>query len=149
MADRIGFLYHLCGLAEVGICAGGIHHCVDLALADDRSRIHSASGLGGHGQRLASQCRLIYVNGISIEQARIGWNNVAQAETDDISRHQFARLGILPLAIPLHFRIDRQLGFQSGDGVTRLVFFPESDHCVGTKQKKNDKKVQPVLHGCR
>jgi hypothetical protein len=30
------------------------------------------------------------------------------------------------------------------DGVAGLVFFPESDHGVGKKQKQDDEKIRPV-----
>ena len=46
--------------------------------------------------------------------------------------------------IPFHPGLDRQLGLQGGDGVARLVFFPESDHGVGHEQKENDEEVGPV-----
>ena len=36
MADGVRLLHQLRGLAEVGVRAGGIHQCVDFALADDR-----------------------------------------------------------------------------------------------------------------
>ena len=36
MADGVGLLHQLRGLAEVGVRPGGIHHGVDFALADNR-----------------------------------------------------------------------------------------------------------------
>ena len=35
-------------------------------------------------------------------------------------------------------------GLQRGNGVARLVFFPESDHGIGHKQQENDAKVRPM-----
>jgi hypothetical protein len=37
------------------------------------------------------------------------------------------------------------LAFRAAIALLRLMFFPESDHCVGTKQKKDDEEIQPVL----
>ena len=50
MAYGIRLLHHLRGFAEIGIRSGGIHHCVDFALTDDRSREHSGTWLGGYRQ---------------------------------------------------------------------------------------------------
>ena len=40
--------------------------------------------------------------------------------------------------------LDRQLGLQSVDRVTRLVFLPEPDHPVGHQQHQDDEEVGPV-----
>ena len=49
-----------------------------------------------------------------------------------------------PLSIPFHPGFDRQLGLQGRDGVAGLVFFPESNHGVGHKQKEDDEKIRPM-----
>ena len=50
--------------------------------------------------------------------------------------------------IHLPSRITRALiakrGLQGGDGVARLVFFPEPDHGVGQKQNQDDAEVRPM-----
>ncbi len=49
---------------------------------------------------------------------------------DDVPRHQLARRRAGPPSIALDLGLDRQLGFQGGNGVTRLMFFPKSDHGI-------------------
>jgi hypothetical protein len=58
--------------------------------------------------------------------------------------YHLARLGILPLAIPFDFGLDRQTGFQGGDGIPRLMFFPESNQSIGAQQQKYHEEIEPV-----
>ena len=67
-----------------------------------------------------------------------------KAHTDNVARHQLTRRRVGPLPIPFHPGLDRELSLQGGDGVARLVFFPESDDGVGQKQKQDDPKIWPV-----
>ena len=67
-----------------------------------------------------------------------------EAQADDVARHQLTRRRIDPLPIPFHPGLDRELSLQGGDGVARLVFFPESDDGVGQKQKQDDPKIRPM-----
>ena len=89
---------------------------------------------------------MINLDRVAIEQARVSRYDVAKPQSDHISRHQLTCLGILPLAVPLDLGQDRQARFQSCDCVTGLVLFPESDHGVRTKQKKDDEKIKPMLN---
>jgi hypothetical protein len=100
--------------------------------------------LGGDGQGFAGQRRLVHLDRIARQQARVRRHNVTQPQPDDVARHQFRGIRVGPLPIAFHLGLDRQFGLQSGDGVARLVFFPESHHGVGNKQKEDDEKVQPV-----
>ena len=63
---------------------------------------------------------------------------------DDVARHQFTRRRGNPLPVTFHPGLDRQRGLQGSDGVAGLVFFPESNHSVGKKQKQDDAKVRPM-----
>ena len=144
MADGVRLLHQLRGLAEVGVRAGGVHHRVDFALADDRTRKHRLARFSRGGQRFARQRGLIHLHRVTLQQARIRRHDVAQAHADDVARHQLTRRRGDPLPITFHPGLDRQLGLQRGDGVARLVFFPESDHGVGQKQKEDDGKVRPM-----
>ena len=137
------------GFAEVGVRAGGVHHRVDFALTDNRTRKHRFARFGGDGQRFAGQRRLVDLNRIARQQARIRRHNVTQPQADDVARHQFGRIRVDPLPITLHLGLDRQFGLECGDGVARLMFFPESDHGVGTKKKEDDEKIQPVPNNTR
>ena len=81
-------LHHFRGLAKVRVRPGGIDNRVDFALADDRPGIDRAAGFGGNGQRLAGQSGFVHLDGIAIEQARIGRNHVAAPETNDVAGDQ-------------------------------------------------------------
>jgi hypothetical protein len=77
-------------------------------------------------------------------EAPVGRHDVAKAQADGVARHEVTRLGIDPLAVALHPGLDRERRFQGGDGVARLMFFPESDQGVGEKQNEDDAEVRPV-----
>ena len=132
------------GFAEVSVRTGGVDHRVDFALTDNRPRKHRSARFGGDGQRFACQRRLVDLNRIALQQASIRRHNVTQPQADDVARYQLGRIRVDPLPITLHRGLDRQFGPECGDGVARLVFFPESDHGIGTKKKEDDKKIQPV-----
>ena len=144
VADRGRPLHQLRRLAEVGVRTGGIDQCVDFALADDRPREHRLTGLVRDGQGLPRQRGLIHFDRVALQQACIRRHDVAQAHADDVTRHQLTRRRGDPLPVAFHLCLDRQPGLQRGDGVARLVFFPESDHGIGHKQKQNDAKVRPM-----
>ena len=149
MADGVRLLHQLRCLAEVGFLTRGIDHCANFTPANDRTGKHRLAGFALGGQRLSRQRGLIHLHWVAIQQARIRRHNVAQAHTNDVPRHQLTRRWVDPLPIPFHPGLDRQLGFQGGDGVARLAFFPESDHGVGNKQKEDDEKIRPVADHAR
>ena len=91
MADGVRLLHQLRRLAEVGVRAGGVHHRVDFALADNRPRKHRLARFALGGQRLARQCGLIHFHRVARQQARIRRHDVAQAQADDVARHQLTR----------------------------------------------------------
>ena len=137
-------LHQLCGLAEIGLRARGIDHRVDFALTDNRTGKHRSARLGSDRQGFAGQRRLIHLDRIARQQARVRRHNVTQSQANDITWHQFGCIRVSPLPITLHRGLNRQLGLQSLDGVARLMLFPESDHGVGNKQKEDDEKIRPV-----
>ena len=144
MADGVRLLHQLRGLAEVGVRAGGVDQGADLALADDRTGEHRLAGLARGGQRLSGQRRLVHLDRVARQQARIGRHDVAQAQADDVARHQLTRRRGDPLPVALHPGLDRQLGLQGVDGLARLVLFPEPDRGVGNEQDQDDEEVRPV-----
>ncbi len=145
MADGVRLLHQLRGLAEVGVRTGGVDHRVDLALADDRTREDRLAGLARGRQRLARQSGLIHLDRVARQQAGICRHDVAQAHADDVTRHQLARRRGGPLPVPLHPRLDRELGLEGGDSVAGLVLLPEPDHGVGQQQDEDDREVRPML----
>ena len=149
MADGVRLLHQLRGLAEVRVCAGGVHHRADFTLANDRTGKHRLAGFTRGGQRLSRQRGLIHFHRIAVQQARIRRHDVAEAHADDVTRHKLTRRRVDPLPIAFHPGLDRQLGLEGLDGVARLALFPESHHGVGHKQKEDDEKVRPVTDHAR
>ena len=92
MADSVRLLHQLGGLAEVGVRTGGIHHRVDFALTDNRSRKDCLAGFARGGQRFARQRGLIHFDWIALQQARIRRHDVAQAHANDVALHQLTLL---------------------------------------------------------
>ncbi len=144
MADGVGLLHQLRGLAEVGVRAGGVDHRVDFALPHNRPRKHRLARFALGGQGFAGQRGLIHLHGVARQQARIRRDNIAQAKADDVALHNLARRGIGPLPIAFHFGRARQLFLERGNGVAGLMFLPESDHGVGKKQNEDDEEIRPV-----
>ena len=144
MADGVRLLHQLRGLAEIGIRAGRIDQGTDFTLAKNRTGEHRLTRFTHGGQGLSGQRRLIHFHRVAVQQARIGRHDVAQAQSDDVARHQLARRGVDPLAVTFDAGLDRQLGLKSLDGVARRVFFPESDHGVGQQQNQDDAEVRPM-----
>ncbi len=134
MADGVRLLHQFRRLAEIGVRARGIDQCADLALTNDRTGEYGLAGLARGGQRLSRQRGLIHLDRVALQQARIRRHDVAEAHADDVARHQLTRRRGDPFPIAFHPCLDRQRGLQGGDGVARLVFFPEPDHGVGQKQ---------------
>ena len=145
VADGLGFLDELRGLAEVGVRTRGVDECADLALADDGGGEHRIAGLAAGGQRLPGQCRLIHFDRVAVQQACVCGHDVTQAQADDVSRNELTRWWSDPLAVPFDTGLDRQLGLQGGDGLARLALFPEPDAGVGQEQDEDDEEVGPVL----
>ena len=136
VADGLRPLHQFRRLAEIGVRTRGIDQCADLALTNDRTGEYCLAGFARGGQRLSRQRGLIHLDRVALQQARIRRHDVAHAHADDVARHQFTRRRGDPLPVTFHPGLDRQLGLQGSDGVAGLVFFPESDHGVGKKQKR-------------
>ena len=101
-------------------------------------------------QGFSGQRGLIDFNRVALEQARVGRNDVAEAQADQITWHQFAgrHNKVKPRAIAFHTGFERQLRFERGDGVPRLesssqkpttAFFQKQENC-------DDRKVLPMPH---
>ncbi len=149
VADGLRFLHQFRRLAEVGVRTRGVHEGADLTLSNDRSGEHCVAGLARGGQRLPGERGLIHLDGISVQQTRICRNDVPKTEANDVARHQLTRWWHDPLAVPYRPSLDRELCLQGVDGLTSLVFFPESDHAVRNKQNKDDEEVRPMPQHAR
>ncbi len=144
MADGFSPLHQLRGLAEIGVRTGGIDHCTDLTLANDRAGKYCFAGFARRRQQLSGQRGLIDLHRVAVQQARVCRHDVAEAHADDVARHQLARGRVDPLPVAYNPGLDRQRRLQCGDGVPRLVFFPEAYKSVGHKQNEDDAEIRPV-----
>ena len=97
MADSDRLLHQFRGLAEVGVRASGVDQGVDFAPPNDRSRKYRVARFPFGGQGFARQRRLIHLDRVASQQARIRRNDVPQTEAYDIALHNFACRGIGPL----------------------------------------------------
>ena len=137
-------LHQLGGLAEICVRACSIHQSADFTLADDRTGKHCVTRLTRSGQRFSGQRGLVHFDGITLQQPRVRRHDVAQADADDVARHQLPRRRGDPLAIARHPGLDCEPCLQGGYRIARLVFFPETDEGVGQKQHKDDAEVRPM-----
>ena len=144
VADGLRSLHQLRRSTEIGVRTRGIDECTDFALTNDRTGKYCLAGFARGGQRFSRQRGLIHLDRVAFQQARIRRHDVAHADADDVARHEFTRRRGNPLPVTFHPGLDRQRGLQGSDGVAGLVFFPESDHGVGKKQKQDDAKVRPM-----
>ena len=77
MADGMGRLHELRGLAEIGVLTCGIDQCADFALADNRAGKHRLAGFACGRQGFPCQRGLIHFHRVTIQQACIRWHNIA------------------------------------------------------------------------
>ena len=145
MADAACALHELSGLCEVGVLAGAVDKRADLALSEDRAGVDRVAGFARRGERLAGERRLVHLDRVAVEQARVSRHDVAEAHADDVARHKVACRRRAPLAIALHPGRHRQLGLQGVDGLSGRVLLGEADHGVGEQQDEDDEEVRPVL----
>ena len=144
MADGDRRLHQFRRLAKIGFAAGRVDQRVDFAATNDRPGKDGVARFTRGGQGFPGQRRLVDGYLVAVQQARVGGHDVAQAQADGVAGHKFARRRIDPLPVTFHPRLDRERRLQSGDGVARLMLFPESDQGVGKKQKQDDAKVRPM-----
>ena len=62
-----------------------------------------------HGQGFSGQRGLVDTEKTFLEQLYIRGNDIPQAETDHIARHQLVGREFLPVAVPKHSALQRQL----------------------------------------
>ena len=110
MADGFRALHQLRRFAKIGVGAGGIDHGGDFTLANDRSGKYCFTGFAGGGKRFSRQGRLIHLDRVAVQQARIRWHNVAQPHANNVARDQFTRRRVDPLPVAFHPGLDRQCG---------------------------------------
>ena len=86
---------------------------------------------------------------VAVEQARVRWDDVAEAQPDDVARHEFLRRWRDPLPVALHSRLDCEPRLQGVNRIAGLALFPEPDDRIGKQQNKNDEEIGPMADDCR
>ena len=144
MARGMRLLHQFGRLAEIGVRASGVDQCADFTLANDRPRKHRVPRLARSRERFPRQGGLIDLDRVTVEKPCVRRHDVAQAQADNVARHQLPRRRGNPLSVAYHSGLDRQRGLERRDGITSLMFLPEADHGVGQKQRQDDSEIRPV-----
>ena len=144
VADRAGAGHQLRRAAEEGVGAGGDDDAFHLALLDDAARVGLVADLLGDRQRLAGQRRLVDRGVVAPHQAQVGRNDHAEADLDDVARHQRRGRHRLPSAVAQRRRLRRQALFQRRQRVRRLAVLPEFEPGIEEQQGGDDGEVLPV-----
>ena len=63
---------------------------------------------------------------------------------DDIAGDQEFRLDVLPFAVALDARLEREPLLQERDGIVGLEFLPEADAGIDEQHRQNDGEVVPM-----
>jgi hypothetical protein len=148
MAGGPGAGDELGGAAEKRVRAGRDDHAAHLALFDDAAGIGLRAELLGDRKRLAGQRGLIGENVAFPDQAKVGGNDRAEADVDDISRHQGRRVDCLDLAVAQRRRLEREAFLQRGQRIRGFPVLPDFEAGVEHQQSGNDDKIVPAAeHG--
>lgn len=112
--------------------------------AESDSRETLVTSLLGNGQRLASQRSLINRHIHSLRQTTIRRNDIANLESDHISRDQVGRFDFLPFAVPTNARFGCEGVHEGLDGVPRTTFLVEADAGVDEQQGDDTDEILPI-----
>jgi len=124
---------------------GGVDERADLTSTQDRTGEHGLSRLAGGRQRLTGQCRLVDLDLVAVQQARVRGDDVSEAQPDHVAGHQLTCGRRHPLPVASDARSGRQLGLQRVDGVSRLMLLGVAHDSVRDEQHQDDGEVSPVL----
>jgi hypothetical protein len=118
-------------------------------VANDRPGVDRVSSAGNHGQRLPGQRRLVDLHRITLQNQGVRRYDVPKTQPDEISGHELAGGDGRPLAGSADAGLQCQFSLERGNGVARLVFFPEADDRVDDQQCEYDAEIGPVADNGR
>ena len=145
MRDAFGLFDQMRGLAEIGVHAGRGDKAGHLALFGDRAGISVVADLLVHRKRFPGQGRLIDAEIGALDQLHVGGNDIAEFYQHDVARNQQPRLDVLPDAVALDARLERQALLEQRDGVVGLVFLEEANAGVDEQHDQNNDEIGPML----
>ncbi|KAG0506007.1 MAG: hypothetical protein Udaeo_06330 [Candidatus Udaeobacter sp.] len=79
--------------------AGGSNYRRHFALFNDRARVRVLARFLAHRQRFSRERGLIDADVIARDECAISRNNVAEIQSNNVSRHQRARVDLLPTSV--------------------------------------------------
>jgi hypothetical protein len=144
VADVVGAVDEVRRLAEEGAHAGGDDDGLDLPLLDGGAREDLLPRVLVHGERLTGERRLVDLERVPLEQPRVGGDDVAELDADDVTGHQDRRVLLLPPAVPQQLGLGRQPGHERRRGVPGVGLLDVADGGVDEEQRDDADEVLPV-----
>jgi hypothetical protein len=135
---------HTHGLAApVGHRRAGEDHVA--AVADRRVRARGRELLGDR-QRLAGKRRLVALQRVVLDHARIGRDAVARLQHEHVARHQLPRSDLALLAVAQHRDHRREHVLQRVEGLLRAVLLHEAQDRAEEHDHQDDDRVHVLAH---
>jgi hypothetical protein len=135
-------------------CRGAAHHRraeehrmghLDRALRRRGSRVGVLFG----GQRLAGERGLVHVQIFALDQARIGRDQVARGEPEDVARHQLAPRDLAEHPVSQRGRGGRDLGAKPLDRAVRSPRLRRLDRDAQRHDDHDDRRIRQIAEGRR
>ena len=136
--------HQLGGAPEKRVGAGGDHHRVHLPLFDDAARIRLLAQLLGDRKRFARQRSLVDLDVSASDEAKVGGNDDAEADVDDVARDQGRRVNSLIFTVASCRCLERETLLQGRKRVRRLHILPKFETGVEYQQACDDEEVVPA-----
>lgn len=103
------------------------HH---FPLPGHRAGIGDVARLLRHRQRFTGESGLVDAEVVTVGELRVGGNDVAEAQPDDVAGNQLVGIDLLPAVVAKGPALQRQASLQRVHRVAGLVLLPESDHGI-------------------
>ena len=105
VTNIVGAVYKVCSLTKEGVDTSGDDNSLNLTLFAGWTREDLITRVPCDWQGLASEGRLVNLEGISLQETGISWDNISQLDADHISWDQDCRFLFAPFSIPQHLQI--------------------------------------------
>jgi hypothetical protein len=144
VAHLVGAVHQVRRLAEEGVHAGGDHHRLDLPLLARGPGVHAVPRGLGHRQRLPGERRLVDLEGVAVEEARVGGDDVSELDADDVAGDENRRFLLAPPPVAEDLRLGRQVRHQRLGGAAGAALLPVGDGGVDEEKRHDAHEVLPV-----